>query len=75
MNSNGSKKDLFSTNSLAANFLGKIEKFRKQANGSTTSETPSQTTTNSLLNFGLSFHKKVNDDETITDDCVVVTNC
>ena len=76
-NSNSSsKKDLFTTNSIAANFLEKIEKFRKHANNSTTSSGGSLSS-NSILNIGLSFHKKSNDtDENSNDDCVVnVTNC
>ena len=81
MNSNensnsSSKKDLFTTNSIASNFLEKIEKFRKHANNATISSGGSSNS-NSLLNFGLSFHKKSSEnDENSNEDCVVnVTNC
>jgi hypothetical protein len=77
-NSNLPKKDLFSTNSIAANFfLEKFEKLRKQAN--TPTPPPQPTTTPSI---GLSYHKKINKDDDLNsissnDDCVVVsvTNC
>lgn len=73
-NVNSSKKDLFTTNSLAANFLEKFEKLRKHTSNSTSITAPAAASSN-VSSIGLSFHKKANDED-LNDDCVVnLTKC